>query len=181
MDIRIAKTETAIKNAFIELRSRKPLEKITVKELCQLACINKSTFYSHYEDIYALSETLEKETVASIINSISKEHEYSHENLDLFSREVCLAFISHITLIQILFSGKEQSHLINRLEMEIRNLTYQKYPEYKDNAKRNILLSYCVQGAYHAYLNNINVDTETLIQTIEEIIRTLQPLYQTEL
>ena len=58
MDIRMEKTEKAIKNAFIELRSKKPLEKITVKELCSLACINKSTFYSHYEDIYALSEVL---------------------------------------------------------------------------------------------------------------------------
>ena len=32
MDLRIEKTERGIKNAFIELRSRKPLEKITVKD-----------------------------------------------------------------------------------------------------------------------------------------------------
>ena len=56
MDLRIQKTEKAIKNAFLELRAGKPLEKITVKELCGLALINKSTFYSHYDDIYALSE-----------------------------------------------------------------------------------------------------------------------------
>ena len=48
MDIRIEKTEKAIRNAFLELRAAKPLEKITVRELCSLACINKSTFYSHY-------------------------------------------------------------------------------------------------------------------------------------
>ena len=46
MDLRIEKTEKAIKNAFMELRSKKPLEKISVRELCALACINKSTFYS---------------------------------------------------------------------------------------------------------------------------------------
>ena len=63
MDLRIQKTEKAIKNVFLELRARKPLEKITVKELCELALINKSTFYSHYEDIYALSEAMEQETV----------------------------------------------------------------------------------------------------------------------
>ena len=65
MDLRVEKTEKAIKNAFIELRSQKPLEKITVKELCAEARINKSTFYSHYQDIYALSEAMEKETVSS--------------------------------------------------------------------------------------------------------------------
>ena len=63
MDIRIEKTQRAIKNAFLELRAKKPLEKITVKELCALACVNKSTFYSHYEDIFALSEFMESETI----------------------------------------------------------------------------------------------------------------------
>ncbi len=32
MDIRIEKTKTAIHNTFLELRSKKPLEKITIKE-----------------------------------------------------------------------------------------------------------------------------------------------------
>ena len=58
MDLRIEKTERGIKNAFIELRSRKPLEKITVKELCESARINKSTFYAHYKDIYDLSDAM---------------------------------------------------------------------------------------------------------------------------
>ena len=52
MDIRIEKTRQSIINAFIELRSHKELERITIKELCEKAQINKSTFYAHYQDIY---------------------------------------------------------------------------------------------------------------------------------
>lgn len=59
MDLRTAKTERAIRSAFLELRAKKPLERITVKELCQRAEIHKSTFYDHYEDLYALSDALE--------------------------------------------------------------------------------------------------------------------------
>lgn len=44
MDIRIEKTRQSIINAFIELRSHKELERITIKELCEKAQINKSTF-----------------------------------------------------------------------------------------------------------------------------------------
>ena len=44
MDKRIEKTKHGIFNAFIELRSKKDLECISVKELCELANINKSTF-----------------------------------------------------------------------------------------------------------------------------------------
>ena len=93
-DLRIRKTETDIKNAFIELRAKKPLEKITVKELCDLALINKSTFYTHYEDIYALSETMEQETVSSIIGGINHLKDYTPDNSDAFTRELCLACMS---------------------------------------------------------------------------------------
>ena len=58
MDLRVEKTKGSIVNAFLSLRAKKPLEKITVKELCQLARINKSTFYTHYSDIFALSHAL---------------------------------------------------------------------------------------------------------------------------
>ena len=70
LDIRIEKTERAIKQAFMELRAEKPLEKIRVKELCDRACINKSTFYAHYQDIYALPNAMEDEMVEAVVASL---------------------------------------------------------------------------------------------------------------
>lgn len=176
MDLRIEKTEKAIKNAFIELRARKPLEKITVKELCAAASINKSTFYAHYADIYNLSGEIEKETVMSIINSIEHLKDYSFENSDAFTRALCLAFLSQISLIKILFSGKEQNHLANQLDRELKQVIFRKYPEYENDIEKNILLSYCIQGTYHAYLNNPEADTEIFVRTIEKIVKCLQPM-----
>ena len=54
----------------MELRAQKPLEKIKVKELCDLACINKSTFYAHYQDIYALANAMEDEMVEVVVESL---------------------------------------------------------------------------------------------------------------
>lgn len=176
MDIRIEKTEKAIKNAFMELRSKKPLEKITVKELCGIACINKSTFYSHYEDLYALSETMESETMASVLKSIPHAQAYSFENLDVVAKELCLAFVSHISLIQVLFSDKGHSYLADRLETEIKKTVFEKYPEYQDDAEKNILLSFCIQGAYYAYWHNQEIGMETLAQVIENIVRVVQKM-----
>lgn len=48
MDIRVVKTKRSIINSFLEIRSKKAIEKITVKELCEKAEINKSTFYTHF-------------------------------------------------------------------------------------------------------------------------------------
>ena len=47
MDLRQKKTLAAIRTAFLELLGKKPLEKITVKELAEKAQISKATFYLH--------------------------------------------------------------------------------------------------------------------------------------
>ena len=69
MDLRIQKTKKSIINSFLTLRSKKPLERITVKELSNAAQINKATFYLHYKDIYDLSEALENELLKTFSNS----------------------------------------------------------------------------------------------------------------
>lgn len=43
MDLRERKTKRAIKDAFLQLRAKKPLERITIKELSDLAEISKAT------------------------------------------------------------------------------------------------------------------------------------------
>lgn len=177
MDKRIEKTEKAIKMAFIELRSKKPLEKISVKELCEIAYINKSTFYSHYEDIYALSDALEYEMVLSIISSIPRDLDYTFTNPELFTREVTLAFAKHIPQIKIIFSGKNQTHLSSHLDAIIKKLIYAKYPEYENDIEKNILLSYCIHGAYNASLSNPNADAETVIRVLENVVKALKPLF----
>ena len=70
MNSRIEKTKQSISNAFIDLRSKKSLEKITIKELCETAQINKSTFYVYYRDIYDLSDKIEDEIVSEVIRSL---------------------------------------------------------------------------------------------------------------
>ena len=108
MDLRIVKTKKAIINAFLALRAKRPLEKITVKELCEMAMVNKSTFYSHYGDIYELSDTLENEVVLSVIQSMDHS-EYIWENTGEFTRQLVLGYLSQDHLIQILFSDSRSS------------------------------------------------------------------------
>ena len=109
MDIRIEKTEKAIKNAFLELRAKKPLEKITVKELCALACINKSTFYSHYEDIFALSELMEAETITAVVKNISAQQQDPFREPEIFTRNLYMALLSSNSLIGILFRERKSA------------------------------------------------------------------------
>lgn len=177
MDKRVEKTQNAIKEAFMELRTKKPMEKITVTELCKLACINKSTFYDHYEDIYALSERLEIETVVHIIESIPRDLDYTFENPEVFTKELSIAFAKHMDQIKVLFSGRNRNCLANHLERLVKQYIYEKYPKYKDNAEMNVLLSYCIYGAYNTQLANPEIDQETIFKVLEDIMKALKPLF----
>lgn len=39
---------------------KRPIGKITVKEVCQRAEINRSTFYAHYRDVFDVAESVER-------------------------------------------------------------------------------------------------------------------------
>ncbi len=60
-DRRVKYTKLAIREAFLSLLDEKPLDKISVTEICKRADINRGTFYSHYTDAYDLKQHLEQE------------------------------------------------------------------------------------------------------------------------
>lgn len=69
MDARIRYTKMRIKEAIFQLLTMKMIKDISVKEVCELAEINRATFYKHYMDIYDLVEKLETELLDGIFFS----------------------------------------------------------------------------------------------------------------
>ena len=64
-DRRAVYTEMVIREAFLQLVKSKPIQKITVSDICALAEISRPTFYLHYEDIYALVDEIGENMLAS--------------------------------------------------------------------------------------------------------------------
>jgi len=60
-DHRTRVTKLLIRKAFTHLLKQKPIQSISIKELCELAGINRGTFYTHYTDIYDLRSQMEEE------------------------------------------------------------------------------------------------------------------------
>lgn len=169
MDIRIQKSKKSIMNAFIQLRAQKPLERITVTELCRLAEINKSTFYSHYQDIYDLSDQLEDELVEGILRSFGDPKEVLAD-IRLLTRKLFEAYTAKSSLIQILFSGNRSGVLPRKIERALKQWIQHVYPEYKDDPKRNIALTYQVYGGYYAFQENKNYGAEYVADVISDIV-----------
>lgn len=172
MDLRVKKTKSAIINSFLQLRSKKPLERISVKELSDLAEINKATFYLHYKDIYDLSESLENELIDSVLGSILHPDAVLSEP-KVFIRELIDGFISNQSLIDIIFSDGRRGLLVDRIENKIRGFIFENYPQCKDVPEINILLSYTIKGGYYAFTDNVKYDTAIRSEIISEMAEQL--------
>lgn len=172
MDLRVKKTKSAIINSFLQLRSKKPLERITVKELSDLAQINKATFYLHYKDIYDLSESLENELLDSVLGSIRHPNAVLSEP-KVFIRELFDSFIANQSLIDIIFSNDRKGILVDRIESKIREFIFENYPQSKDVPEINILLSFTIKGGYYAFTDNMQYDSSTRSEIISEMAEQL--------
>lgn len=56
-------TKLLLKTSLIDLMHNKSINQITIKELCENADLNRSTFYLHYADQYALLKEIEEEII----------------------------------------------------------------------------------------------------------------------
>ena len=65
-DARVRYTKMRIEEAFLTQLEKKPVNRITVRELCEMAEINRATFYTHYADVYDLLEQLEQKALEEI-------------------------------------------------------------------------------------------------------------------
>lgn len=63
VDRRVRKTKKLLLNALVDLMSVKKVNKITVKELTELADINRSTFYLYYDDMFDMVDKVESEII----------------------------------------------------------------------------------------------------------------------
>ena len=68
-------TRKAIMQTFLHILKNKPLDRITVKDICEQCEINRNTFYYYFKDIYDVLEAIFEDEVRLVIM-----HIYASEN-----------------------------------------------------------------------------------------------------
>ena len=91
-DRRVAFTKMMLRESLSGLMKDKPIHKITVKEICEAAGLNRGTFYSHFSDQHDLlryTEDVEMETVSTYVLRLFSAVEAERE-------QVCAELFRHI-------------------------------------------------------------------------------------
>ena len=63
-------TRLLLRTALIELMQKKPFNEITIKEICEQADLNRTTFYLHYTDQFALLADVENEVYQKTLETL---------------------------------------------------------------------------------------------------------------
>ncbi len=102
-----------IRKSFLELLESKPLNKITVKDICEKANVNRTTFYSNYYDIYDLLSTIEGELYEKITNAIRNPNDLSNSIIVL--EKICLTISENPDICRVLFGENGNKDFISKI------------------------------------------------------------------
>lgn len=77
-DLRIIKTKKSLYESLLDLMKEKPFEELKVSDICENALVNRSTFYSHFDDKYDLLDSLICDLKDSLSLELSKNTNISN-------------------------------------------------------------------------------------------------------
>lgn len=140
-DARVRYTKKVIKDALLNLLKEKPIHKITVKEICELAEINRATFYTHYQNSNHLLDQIEDELFEEVTSTVGTTNQIK----DLFP-----LIERNIELCRVLFSENGNKMFLLRLIDNSREKTImdlkQQYPQ-ATRVQLDYLYEFSVSGS----------------------------------
>lgn len=100
-DTRIQYTKNALKTALLRILKTKPIAKVTIKELCEEAHLNRGTFYLHYCEPNDVLKEIEEDFITEHLGHFSPYMNVKHDTSILSklflsmieNRELCLTLM----------------------------------------------------------------------------------------
>ena len=140
-DLRVYKTKKAIREAFLELRKTKPLEKIKVSDVCDLAMCIRATFYRYYQDIYDLNDQLEDEAINRLVSTFEDKEALLFKT-ESYLKALYISLEQNYDYYYTLFHDRKD---VLTIKIEKQTLEFYK-TRYATNMEEEILISFIIHG-----------------------------------
>lgn len=109
-DRRVRYTKMVLRESLLELLKTAPINKITVKDVCERADVNRGTFYAHYRDTYDLMEQIVNELIETIRTALSR-HDGRHDSTRAVIAEILNCITENSELCAILLAGGDSTFI----------------------------------------------------------------------
>ena len=150
-DLRVQKTIEAIHSTFEEMLCEMDYKKITVKELCERARINKKTFYRYYD---VLDDLLEETQNVFIQEYLKRVENYRiPEELDKINREFFLYSVEKGRVYEIITCISSYHTIRNKMVNTVMSQTWgqSSWLRLLDPSMQDILLEFIQSSSIAIY------------------------------
>lgn len=142
-DRRVRKTKKILRQCLVQLMKEKKIQQITVKELTDMADLNRGTFYLHYRDVFDLLEQLENEMFDEFNQVIDRYRERrSTEEIPHLFEEVYDFILKNQDLATILLVENGDFNFMNRLRLVIRDKCLNDWGQLFSTADPSLFMPY---------------------------------------
>lgn len=178
-DARVRYTRRVIKESFLTLLREKSVNRITVKEVCELAELNRATFYAHYSDCFALLESIEQELLDAFQKALS--------SVDSFDTNAMITAIytmieQHQDTCQVLvFRGKSPSVLSRMIDLAHESTIshWKQKLRHASDTELEMLYTHLSHGLMNVVVGGYEkYDQAEVIQFVNRIVKNSLSLFQ---
>ena len=171
-DARVRYTLNVLKKSFLSLLEEKPVNKISVKEVCEHAELNRATFYTHFNDCYDLLENIENDLISDFKASLKYADSLDVTNLieaiyDMIERntDVCRILIFNNTNSSLICKMIDTAHdiSIESWRRILKNIT---------DEELEMLYTHLSHGLMHVVVDSYaKYSRETVVQFVNRMVK----------
>ncbi len=175
-DPRTRKTKRAIRNAIAKLLSEKEINDITIRDVADIAEINRKTFYRYYSNIYQVVDEIENEIVNSYEQILGEiDFKQDIENPYRIFERLTATINTELDFYGYLLSMKGNVSLASKIsEMLISKTMDTMLLHFNVDASVTVItLEYLITGMVAVYQHWFNSGRRESIEVLSETLSTL--------
>ncbi len=165
------KTRNLIKKTFAELiNEKKQLDKVTVTELVKRADITRSTFYTHYDNIYDVAHDYQLQTVELLCSDDLKL--YSKKDILNYFENIIQCLKDNEETYKLLLSADESFLYLEKLKKIANKKIYSALKNSNDDKYLDLNVSFFMDGVamcfFKYFRNESNYSLDELLLNIKK-------------
>ena len=172
------RTKKMIRAAFAELiGEKKIISNISVAELSERADIAKSTFYNHYEDIYAVADEMYRELIDSLNDAIDAMESDTSGDYKLYLERIFDFIEENEDLYRKVINSPEAVFFIDKVKYVVSKRAFSNKSFFEDVKMKPIrtvqvqfLTNACVDTMVDYFRGNIDMEFDEFKRFVLEFI-----------
>ena len=181
-DKRNQRSRAALRRALVTLMKQKPLSKISIKELCEEAQVNRSTFYGSYADLYQLLKEVHEELFHRMHAQLRGSYSQVWVMDPVGSREALTSIAEYMKQNRELFVMFMQNNDEQMFEGNLMHYFFERYADVLQTHNARGCFMYHCMGSFAVLcawlLENCPTSTEQVAEVLYQMSRTARPLME---